>query len=197
MNAFRWFSALLLALAVVAGAAWWLQRESAAQLRGEVELLRDESRRFAALRAENAKLRAAQPADAELARLRSDRAAVVQLRAEINALNDSLQKRESALTAVPKLIDRSNPEATSPLPPALTLTFDVSRDGRLSSEGKSVNVEALKQRLNQMARGERVSFKIRQPKIEAGQSDTMMREAEGVFDMLKETVKARGLKMTM
>ena len=86
MSALRWLSILLLALAVVAGAAWWLQRESSAQLRGEIALLRDEHNKLATLRAENAKLVAAQPSAAELERLRADRAAIVQLRGEIEKL---------------------------------------------------------------------------------------------------------------
>ena len=82
----RWLSFGLLALAVVAGAEWWLQRQAAAQLRGEIALLRDEGRELARLRKENQRLAAALPTTAELARLRADHAAVVQLRTEIENL---------------------------------------------------------------------------------------------------------------
>ena len=166
-------------------------------MRSEIALLRDESRELAQLRKENQRLAAALPPAAELESLRADRAAIGRLRGEIDALNDSLQKREHALNAAPKLIDPTNPEAASSPLPALTMIFGVDRDGRLSFEGKPPNLEALKQRLGQMARGERVSFKIQQPKTEAGQSDAMMLDAEVVFDLLKETTRMRGLKMTM
>ena len=86
MNPLRWLSALLLALAVVAGGALWLQRQSGAQLRGEIALLRDEQRDLTRLRKENQRLAAALPTTAELARLRADHAAVVQLRTEIENL---------------------------------------------------------------------------------------------------------------
>lgn len=101
MSAPRWISAFLLALAVVAGAALLLQRQSAAQLREEIAVLRDEHRRLEQLRAENAKLTAAQTPSAELERLRADHAAVQQLRAEIERLKGGLEARERALAQSP------------------------------------------------------------------------------------------------
>ena len=74
------------ALALAAGAAWWLQREETDVLRGEIALLRDERGELSKLRDENRRLAArATPAD-EVARLRADRAAIGRLRAEIEAL---------------------------------------------------------------------------------------------------------------
>lgn len=99
MNPLRWLSALLLALALAAGAALWLQREAAAQMRGEIALLREENRELARLRAENQRLAAALPPAAEVDRLRADRAAVVSLRGEIERTKDSLVAREGALAA--------------------------------------------------------------------------------------------------
>jgi Tfp pilus assembly protein PilN len=86
MSALRWLSALLLALAVVAGAALLLQRQATAQLRDEIALLRDENRELARLRAENKRLAAVLPVATELEQLRADRAAVVRLRGEIEKL---------------------------------------------------------------------------------------------------------------
>src|SRR5258708_7125210 len=97
MTALRWLSALLLALAIVAGAALWLQRQAAAQLRDEIALLREERGKVVRLRAENSKLTAAQVSAAELERLRADRAAVVQLRGEIEKLKAGVDDRERAL----------------------------------------------------------------------------------------------------
>lgn len=86
MNPLRWLSALLLVLALVAGGALLLQRQAAAQLQGEIALLRGEHRDLARLRAENQRLTAAQLPAAELARLRDDHAAVMRLRGEIEKL---------------------------------------------------------------------------------------------------------------
>jgi len=97
MSALRWLSALLLALALVAGAALWLQRQAAEALRGEIALLREENRDLAKSRAENQRLAAALPSAAELERLRADHAAVARLRREIEKTKDNLQARERAL----------------------------------------------------------------------------------------------------
>ena len=97
MSALRWLSAVLLALALVAGAALWLQRQEADNLRGEIVPLREEQRELVRLRAENQRLAAAQPEAAELARLRADRAAAVRLRGEIEKTRDGVEARERSL----------------------------------------------------------------------------------------------------
>jgi hypothetical protein len=119
MNPLRWLSALLLALALAAGAALWLQRQAAAQLRDEIALLREQNRELARLRAENRRLAAALPPAAELERLRADHAAVFRLRGEIEKTKDNVQAREQALTPPPlipasewKNAGRATPVAT-------------------------------------------------------------------------------------
>ena len=97
MSALRWLSAALLALALVVGAAWWLRRQSAAELRGEIALLQDEHRELAQVKADHRRLVAAQVSEAELARLRADRAAVVRLRGEIENLRAGAEQKERAL----------------------------------------------------------------------------------------------------
>ena len=97
MNARNLLSLLLLALALAAGAGWWLQRASSAQVRGELALLRDEQRELAKLRAENQRLTTALPPATKLAALRADHAAVVRLRGEIEKLREHLQMQERAL----------------------------------------------------------------------------------------------------
>ena len=97
MPTLRWLPVFLLALALVASAALLLQRQSAAQLREEVALRREENRRLEQLRMENAKLMAAQVPAAELDRLHADRAAVVQLRGEIEKMKAGVEARERAL----------------------------------------------------------------------------------------------------
>lgn len=85
--------AALLALAVVAGAGFALQRQAAEALRQEIALLRDEQRALARLRAENEKLKASQVPAAELERLRADRLAVLRLRTEIEGMKTRAEKR--------------------------------------------------------------------------------------------------------
>jgi len=97
MIAPRLVAALLLALAVVAGAALWLQRQAAAGLRAEITLLRAEDRDLARLRGENARLAAGQISADKLEQLRADHAAVQRMRHELEALKTDLEKRERAL----------------------------------------------------------------------------------------------------
>lgn len=86
MNTTRSISAVLLAGAVAAGAAWWLQREITGALRSQIELLRDEQRTLNRLHAEHERLLATQVPATELARLQSDHAALRRLRGEIEQL---------------------------------------------------------------------------------------------------------------
>ncbi len=97
MSALRRLFAVLLALALVAGAELLLQRQSAAQLRDEIALLREENCQVAQLCAENATLVSAQAPAAEMARLRADRAAVLQWRVEIEELKAGVAERERAV----------------------------------------------------------------------------------------------------
>lgn len=86
MNPMRWLTGIFGALAVLAGAAWWLQTQEAEVLRGEIAMLREERGEWMKLQEENRRLAAqAAPAD-EVARLRADRAAIGRLRAEIETL---------------------------------------------------------------------------------------------------------------
>lgn len=86
MNSMRWLAGLFGALAVLAGAAWWLQTQEAEVLRGEIAMLREERGELSKLRDENRRLAAqATPVD-EVVRLRADRAAIGRLRAEIETL---------------------------------------------------------------------------------------------------------------
>ena len=94
----RWLTFVFLALALVAGASLWLQRQAADALRSEIGLLREENRELAKLRAENQKLVAAQLPAAELARLRADHAAVVRMQGEIEALRKSVQEKERVVS---------------------------------------------------------------------------------------------------
>lgn len=75
-------------LATVAGGAivLWMQRQETALLQSQVELAKFETRDLHQLRAENARWRKQQISTAELERLRADHAAIVRLKAELEAL---------------------------------------------------------------------------------------------------------------
>lgn len=128
---------MLLALAVVAGAELWLQRQAAAELRGELVLLRDERTRLGHLRADNEKLVAAQPPAAELERLRADRAAAVQLRAEIERLKRGVEARENALKPSPR------PATSPPDDPEPAPVVQVLRAGKWKNAGRATPMAAL------------------------------------------------------
>src|SRR5260221_11537878 len=120
MSGLRWFSSVLIALALVAGAVLLLQRQSAAQLREEIALLREEHRGIARLRAENQRLLAAQLPEAELERLRSDRAAVVRLRGEIEKVKNGVQAQETELAQ-----QAASKTAVAPAPAAPALALNI------------------------------------------------------------------------
>jgi hypothetical protein len=96
----RWF--LIVILAAAAGAVVFLQREAAASLRRELALLRDDARDLASLKAEHERLRAAQVPQAELDRLNADRAALLQLRSEIEGMKRRADEMARAGRLPPK-----------------------------------------------------------------------------------------------
>lgn len=75
----------------------FVQHAQTRALRNELALLRADQQALADARAENARLKAAQPTPAELASLRADHAAAERLRAELNTLRDSIRKAEAAV----------------------------------------------------------------------------------------------------
>jgi hypothetical protein len=99
---------LLVALvaAVATGLAW--QRQTTTKLRGEIARQRAEGRGRAQLRTENQRLASAQPTAEELDALLAERAAVAQLRTEL----DSLRRRA--------LASATTRQATAPKPAPVT-----------------------------------------------------------------------------
>ena len=95
MSASRWITCLLLGGALIGAVASALQWQTANALKQERMLLRDEQAVLGRLQAENARLNAGQPAPAELARLRADRAALLQLRAELESLKAAAERKEA------------------------------------------------------------------------------------------------------
>ena len=97
MNMRRWITGLLLSLTLVAGAAWWLQRQATEGLRGEIAWLREERGELARLETEHRRLEASAVKAEELARWRDEHAAVVRLRGEIETMRRGIEARERAV----------------------------------------------------------------------------------------------------
>jgi hypothetical protein len=95
---------------LVAGATLGWQRRAAASLRGEIAWQRAQVREHVRLQAENQRLTSTQATPAELETLRAERAAVAQLRVEL----DSLRRRASESAAV---LRAERPEQAPPIPP--------------------------------------------------------------------------------
>jgi hypothetical protein len=154
----RW--SLLAVLGIVMSAVVLLQRETTANLRGEIALLREENGEIAKLKGEGERLAAAQPTSAELERLRADRAALVQLRSEIDAMK--IRADQSALegaqrtTLVGTREDNPTPGAAKDiLVNAVWLAFGT--DGGLASDGSPLEFAVLRTRLAALGRDARVN----------------------------------------
>jgi uncharacterized protein HemX len=90
----NWQSVGVVLLGLGVGAGLALQRQRTDELRGEVELLRDQHREVGRLQAAQARLQAAQIPAQELENLRADHAAVGRLRSEVEALRMRVRELE-------------------------------------------------------------------------------------------------------
>lgn len=189
MASSRWISGGLLILAVAAGAALWLQRQAAADLRDELALLRGDQRETARLRAENQRLAGALPPAEKMQELRADRAAVVRLRSEIEKTKDTLTTRERALTAAAPV---------EPTPPALIAAIGLNADGSLTRDGQTFELPALRQQLSALPRGSLFEIRLRLPKAEGGGSfEKVMQGVEAITEHAKQAAKDFGLKLSL
>ncbi len=188
-SASRWLSALLLALAVVAGVALWLQRQAAADLRDELALLRDDQREIARLRTENQRLASALPPAEKMQELRADRAAVVRLRSEIEKTRDNLTTRERALAA---------PASAEPAPPALIATIGVNTYGELTRDGQRFDLAALRQQLSALPRGSSFEIRLQMPKADPNVPfDKVKQGVEAITEQAQQGARDFGLKMSL
>ena len=189
MASSRWVSVGSLAFVVVAGAAFWLQRQAAADLRDELALLRGDSRELARLRAENQRLTAALPPAVKLEELRADRAAVMRLRSEIEKTRDNLEARERALaTAAPVL----------QAPPALVAAIGISADGNLTRDGQIFELAALRQQLSALSRGSAFEIRLQLPKTDGSAPfDKVKQSIDAIAEHAKQAAKDFGLKMSL
>src|SRR5688572_10597772 len=97
MRSLRWISVGLVVVGVIALVRYLIERQESAALRSEIAILRQDRDHAARLRAEHERLVAGKVSDAELQRLRNDRAALNRLRNEINALETNAEQRAKAL----------------------------------------------------------------------------------------------------
>ena len=191
MASSRWISGGLLVLAMVAGAALWLQRQAAADLRDELALLRGDQREVARLRAENQRLAAALPPTEKMQELRADRAAVVRLRSEIEKTRDNLTTRERALAA-------PAPASTEASSPALIATIGMSAEGELAHNGRRFDPTAFRQQLSALPRGSMFEIRLRMPKTESNVPfDKVKQGADAITEHAKQAAKDFGLKMSL
>jgi hypothetical protein len=150
MRALHWISLALLGFAIVSGAWHLLRRQESAALRAEIASLEQENRRLADLRAEHERLLAGKVSDSDLERLRNDRAALQRLRAEINQLNESADRKARALR-----------EPAADKLPALVLKLALANDGGLLFDGEPAHDLAIRELFAQLARkSERVDIRF-------------------------------------
>jgi small-conductance mechanosensitive channel len=183
MRARRWISFAIMVVAVAAFARYLLARQESAALRAEIALLQQENDQVARLRAEHERLRAAKISDAELERLRSDRAALARLRAEINALEESAERKAS----------RAQGETASKALPPLVLNLAMAGDGGWLIDGSPADQNALRQLLTDFARrSEQVVVRLH---LDANEKRTELikQTVEGIVQLGKEV----GVKFTL
>lgn len=145
----RFFTVLLGALALVAGALFWLQRQATEALRTEIVLLREQKAELAKARTENARLKAAQISEAEAARLRADRAALLRMRGEIERTRKDVERQEKVLKEL---------EADAVVTVRLTLSLKAGED--VVIDGEPFNELRLRQKLASLPKGSRFDLKL-------------------------------------
>lgn len=148
MTKSRFTIAILGALALVAGALLWLQRQSTEALRTEIVLLREQKAELNQVRAENARLKGALISEADLARLRADRAAVLRLRGEIERTRKDLDQQERALA-------EQAAEAKT-----VKLAMNIGADGEIMVDGAPLDEPTLRRVLGDVPSGSRVQIDL-------------------------------------
>lgn len=180
MTGTRWLPLALLTLALMAGAAFLLQRQQGETLRAELALRRDEQAAVARLRLENARLKAAQPPAADLERLRADRAALARLRSEIDGLTARAEAKANRL-ATPD----AEGKPSGAKPPALRLALSVAPGGALAADGAAIDAAHLRARFAAVPRGGQVEVRLRI--LDAKMRAADLKQAHhGLIDLAKE-----------
>jgi Tfp pilus assembly protein PilN len=149
MRAVRWLTLAVMVVAVAAFARYLLARQESAALRTEITLLQQENQQVARLQAERERLEAAKVSEAEVRRLRTDRAALNRLRNEINTLEENAERMSRAASEV------------AANEPGLRLNLRLGNDGTLLLEGTPLDLSMVRQRLAGFSRSsERVEVRL-------------------------------------
>ena len=184
MRAPHWILLALLGFAIAGGAWFLLRRHESTVLRAEIASLQQENRRLVDLRAEHERLLSTKVSDSELERLRNDRAALGRLRAEINQLNESADRKARA-------VEEPAPDKQ----PALVLKLAMANDGGLSLDGVPANDEAIRQLFAQLAqRSERVDIRF-QVDANDTRTDLVKEKLNGISRWAKEARLAMSFRL--
>jgi hypothetical protein len=182
MRAPHWTAVGLLVVAVVAFVRFLIERQESAVLHTEVAVLRQDEQRVAQLRGEHERLIAGKVSDAELQRLRADRAALVRLRNEINQLEGNADRMGKGMQ-----------ETASGKPAAQLVKLSLANDGGLSLDGAPIDQTALRQHLAKYAGGtEPVEISLHIVSTTTS-TDILKATVEGIVKLSKEL----GLKFSM
>jgi hypothetical protein len=182
MRALHWWSLAVLLLAFAAFARYGLERQDSAAVRAEIALLEHENRQIAELRAEHERLLAAKVPDAEVERLRNDRAALVRLRAEIRKLEESAERKSLAL---------QTPSAGQI--PTRILSLETAYDGSLSLNGAPADDTSVRHILEEYAkRAELVEIRIR-----AHPKTTKIDLLKAILEEIKRVANELGVRTTV
>ena len=182
MRPLHWLSLGMLAVAIAVAARYFLQRQETAALRTEIAILKQENGQLAELRAENSRLVANKISDPELARLRNDRAALTRLRAEIDKLEETADRKARAM--------QQPPGQTSV---GTVLNVAVASNGTLTLNGAAADQAGLREMLTGFAaRSEPVDIRV-----QVVPKDTPMSVIKETMDGIAKVAREVGLRMSL
>ena len=181
MHARHWITLGLLVAAIAGFGRMVIERQETTALRSQIEILQQEVKRATQLRAERERLMAEKVSDAELQRLRADRAALVRLRNEISAL-------EANADRMTKTIHEPNAKGA-----AHSVKLSLAGNGGLSLDGEPIDQSVLRQHLSQYAgKPEPVEISLQLASAQTS-TDALKSTVEGIVRLSKEL----GLKFSM
>jgi len=187
-------------LAVVVGAVMFLQRETGANLRSEIVLLREEHGEMARLKAERDRLKAAQMPAAELAQLRADRAALMQIRSELDAMKARADQmaRVGEMPAAVKMppAEKSGPVGeesanATPSGSVSVMPIALAMNGTLSLDGNVVDLNELKARWSLLPKDTLVDVRM------TPESGARSEDVKGNVERLMALGRELGLKVNL
>jgi hypothetical protein len=182
MHARHWITLALLIAAITGFGRMLIERQETTALRSEIEILQQETKRLAQLRADRERLIAEKVSDAELQRLRADRAALVRLRNEISTLEANADRMTKNI---------HEPDAAKGA--AHSVKLSLAGNGGLSLDGEPIDQSVLRQHLTKYAgKSEPVEISLQLASAQTS-TDAIKSTVEGIVRLSKEL----GLKFSM